>query len=611
MQIHELNDYGGSLDSGAYLGIDNGTDTGRVSYTKLLEAINARVDNIIAGEAPSAAEVVDARYGADGVSYASLGDSIRGQASGLKNDINLVAEGDTVAFIDKINYIYGTPVNGKYISYNTGNIGTNASWSYYFPIKIEGGFWYSASFGSAHVAFYDDTLTYISGVLVASDKRPFQAPSNAAYMAYSYQTADGAQYVERSIEQKIEYVEPRYKKLDRDIALDINHFTKIVEFGKNLFNRWNTIDGKCIDYGDADKLWTNASYCYCPDFIPCKPSTSYTINQVGGIIGEYDADGKATATHNITTASVNKTFTTTADTKYLKVGTQIALKSSFQIEEGSTSTSYEAFTCRFKYGQGGSAVSIITVKQDGTGNFTTISEAIANASDDAIILVYDGTYEESVKTYSKRVHIIGTNREKCILSYSGLDYRNPPLEMAKGSVRNLTIKATNSGTQGERLAYCVHIDNDNEANEQLTFTNVDFINQVHQAVGIGLRAHFTLEFDMCRFRANDQAGLYCHDWETSDESADKTGQRLMVRNCSIVNNSASKSSIMLQSQELVDGGAEATFIGNVVVNKGSDKLIEMVLWAGRTLTNDNFLGSSDWVLSDDSALNTLSTINNI
>ena len=96
MQIHELNNYTGDLDSGAYVAVDNGNDTGKVSAQKLLKAVNdditeldnelnARIDNIIAGgDAPSAAEVTDARQGIRGATYPSLGDAVRGQASDLE-----------------------------------------------------------------------------------------------------------------------------------------------------------------------------------------------------------------------------------------------------------------------------------------------------------------------------------------------------------------------------------------------------------------------------------------------------------------------------------------------------------------------------------------------
>lgn len=96
MQIHELNNYKGTLDSSAYLAVDNGSDTGKVSTTELLAETNAavshlngRIDNIIAGgEAPSASEIVDARYGADGVTYPSLGAAIRDQVTDLKSDLS-------------------------------------------------------------------------------------------------------------------------------------------------------------------------------------------------------------------------------------------------------------------------------------------------------------------------------------------------------------------------------------------------------------------------------------------------------------------------------------------------------------------------------------------
>lgn len=52
--------------------------------------LQAQVNQIIApsGEAPSAAEVQNARIGADNVTYPTLGDAIRGQVTDLKNHIN-------------------------------------------------------------------------------------------------------------------------------------------------------------------------------------------------------------------------------------------------------------------------------------------------------------------------------------------------------------------------------------------------------------------------------------------------------------------------------------------------------------------------------------------
>lgn len=87
MEIHELNTFGGSLGASSYFAIDNGTDTGKISFDDLAAPLNERINNIIAGPASSAEEVIDARLGADGYTYASLGDAIRGQVTDLGDRI--------------------------------------------------------------------------------------------------------------------------------------------------------------------------------------------------------------------------------------------------------------------------------------------------------------------------------------------------------------------------------------------------------------------------------------------------------------------------------------------------------------------------------------------
>ena len=67
MQIHELNNFDGTLGDSSYVAVDNGQDTGKVSTNKLLKSVNARIDNIIAGAAPSEQEIIDARQGDNGL----------------------------------------------------------------------------------------------------------------------------------------------------------------------------------------------------------------------------------------------------------------------------------------------------------------------------------------------------------------------------------------------------------------------------------------------------------------------------------------------------------------------------------------------------------------
>ena len=116
--------------------------------------------------------------------------------------------------------------------------------------------------------------------------------------------------------------------------------------------------------------------------------------------------------------------------------------------------------------------------------------------------------------------------------------------------------------------------------------------------------------DNCEFEAVEQAALYCHDWETSDSGADKSGQKLTLLNCTLKNNDATHATIMLQSQELATNCATCKFDGCAVYNKNANgKKISMTRWQGRTLTNTSFMGSSDWVLDSGSSLNTEPLIN--
>ena len=252
---------------------------------------------------------------------------------------------------------------------------------------------------------------------------------------------------------------------------------------------------------------------------------------------------------------------------------------------------------------------IIIVAQDGTGDYTTIAAAVEAAGGNDIILIKPGRYVETVHAYAKKVHIIGIDKRSCILQYSAYDYSNPPLEIAKGSVENMTINATATGTPSGAPAYAVHIDSDYSAGEDLTFRNCRFSNTVHQGVGIGLRVNFNLLFDSCEFETVSQAALYCHDWETGDTAVTKTPQVLTVVNCLLYNNSSAHATIMLQSQELETDCARATFRNNTIVNAGSGGKISMTLWNNRHLTNNSFMGSSDWRLQSSSGFNTAEELN--
>ena len=218
------------------------------------------------------------------------------------------------------------------------------------------------------------------------------------------------------------------------------------------------------------------------------------------------------------------------------------------------------------------------------------------------IVILPGTYEEAVDCKDKNIHIRGKSRDDCILKYSGLDYFNPPLEMATGTLENLTIIAENSGTPGAISgAYCLHADFDTQTNGTLVITNVHFINEVTTAVGIATRPHF------CALLVN------CTDWEftpeesgngtTSGSAQDVTGQGLDLRNCSLTNTAITSPVIVMDSQELAPGCAVIRFQNDTVKNLSGGAGIGLMRYSGRALGVMGYLGGSDWVLAPDSSGN--------
>ena len=152
-----------------------------------IDTTNARIDNIIALPAGSTAldaEVIDIRTGADGRTYASAGDAVRGQYSSamgaIANKVNYLTNSD-------FEYIEGSYVNAA------GNIisDSHAIRTDYIPVVPNTILHTVAKIGSiaCEVAFFNKNKGYMPSTSILGDltihERDILVPISAAYVIVS------------------------------------------------------------------------------------------------------------------------------------------------------------------------------------------------------------------------------------------------------------------------------------------------------------------------------------------------------------------------------------------------------------------------------------------
>lgn len=246
MQIHELNNYVGDLDATAFLAVDNGNDTGKVSATDFLSDVNSeinqvnndlndRIDNIIAGgDAPSEAEIIDARHGASelgGANYASLGAAIRGQAKILKDCIDSIAETINDDFIEiTANAILDSGLIDARSKYRMVVYSVNPNTQYH--IKNPQGAY--LRIGSSATLSYSQTLTDFITPPDNTDAFFITAP-NAKYMYVVYWNQDDSsvtyQTAAASLETTHQIANDKTARAELEAAFD-----NAIAMSRNLYD---------------------------------------------------------------------------------------------------------------------------------------------------------------------------------------------------------------------------------------------------------------------------------------------------------------------------------------------------------------------------------------
>ena len=246
------------------------------------------------------------------------------------------------------------------------------------------------------------------------------------------------------------------------------------------------------------------------------------------------------------------------------------------------------------------------------GQFPTIQSAVNAASDGDTVIVQPGTYYEAVSTVGKTITLAGVDKGSCILQYSAANYELPPLQMSSGTLKNMTVRAVGSRRRAGYGAYCLHADNDFMEGRVLMVEDCDFINEGYEAVGVGLHPRSTVHFVRCMIESLGQySALFAHDYES--ERADIQGQNLVLEGCTLVSNSLTNPSFILQSQGITVPVAQATFVNNTLVNRAGGELFLMrtfivypaFLQEGQVVV----LPRTDWTLNPISSGNNVAPMN--
>lgn len=233
-------------------------------------AINARIDAIVAlpeGSTQGDAELMDIRIGANGVTYASAGDAVRGQVSDLDDGLNDVidqiikvddkATGEiTTENLNKALFVTGTiDTSGV----QTSSSDTNWKATDYIDISVNRGeniVFYLTTYDVVNaVSFYTANKTYISGSSAGDTKTTIQIPADAVYVRFcSYAATLALDDLYVTMPKKLSF-ENRVHALEEDVS-----FTQIESLAGPDFPNKGYINTSGVVPDPTDSNWLNTDY---------------------------------------------------------------------------------------------------------------------------------------------------------------------------------------------------------------------------------------------------------------------------------------------------------------------------------------------------------------
>lgn len=541
-------------------------------------ALTARMDTFTSlanGSTTGDAELADIRVKADGTTASNAGTAVREQIKEVNSNIDSLKEDFT-----------NNSVKNVLIS----KIGTGLSNLKYNFIK---GHIYQLTNGSdSPSAFYindisNSTIFTISDAMNANSVFTFECAVEGGMFLKAYANSNCTLTL---IDLNSEW---------NNISKKVNANEEKIVIGKNKFNKYNLVDGFFVAYND-NTIYPNDGYSYCPDYIELKPNTEYHVN-INGHICFYKAD----YTYVGGVADVS-TFTTTSDTKYARFSFPTKFKDEAMVNEGSSGTDYEAFKYKLRYGTN----HIVVVAKDGTGDYSSVTEASEKEPAETVIIIKPGVYEnEEIKgTYSKKQYLIGTSAHDCIIKNHTGKYLSEPIQIGAGLLRNLTFYAELQSDQERvdgQIEYAVHSESHNLYNDNLTIENCILKSDYSPAFGIGMRGGCNVIVKNCRLIGTYNTAMIIHD-SNYDEYLGTQNISLISNIIETTNNTPC---ITFQSQEKESSMVNLECINNRVYSNGNAQLVTFKNYYGGTGGENDWQNLINWKLKGTSWGNSADILN--
>lgn len=245
---------------------------------------------------------------------------------------------------------------GYFPVHTTGNLQANASYNTTGFIPVVSNLQYSVHY-KHYWAWYDANKVFISGTSDANTEKTQTAPVNAVYMRASCpvgvwnvfqveQSTAPTSYEAYTQEIFLDPNRVRTNSLPSTVLTDNSLAIEKVSFkktGKNIFNKNAVTNGFYIGANGQQGQSVNHAVS---EFIAVQPSTQYMAasgNSGARFICFYDENKLFVSGGLDDSAFTTKTFTTTAQTKFIRVSVRVQDLAGFQVEIGSVSTVFEDY----------------------------------------------------------------------------------------------------------------------------------------------------------------------------------------------------------------------------------------------------------------------------